>query len=463
MTSLTDQLQPDELGRSLLTRHVTMIAIGGIIGAGLFVGSSTTISQVGPAAAVTFALAGLIIMLVMRLLGEMAAALPGVRSFADFVRIGLGDWAGYLTGWLYWYFWGVVVAVEALAGAKILHQWFPLLGEIEIGVGLVALLTGVNLMSARSYGEFEFWFSLIKVVAIGAFILIAGGWVLGLAPGGGSGHESAAGGFANWTAHGGFAPFGWGKVVAAVASTIFTMCGAEIVTVAAAESAEPGVALSRLALTVTLRLLLFYVLAIGLIVAVVPWGEVVPGHSPFAAALAKMQVPGGATLMTALILVAVLSCLNSGIYVTSRALFGLAKFGDAPQWLVRVNKRQVPSRAIVAATLFAYLGLAAEYFSPDKVFSFLIDSSGVTMLLIYLMVAFAQLRLRARLERENPAALKLRLGLHPWGSLAAIAAMLGVLAFKALSPDLSSDLWASLLVAAAFMGGWVLFRRGKVG
>ena len=456
MTSLTDQLQPDELGRSLLTRHVTMIAIGGIIGAGLFVGSSTTISQVGPAAAVTFALAGLIIMLVMRLLGEMAAALPGVRSFADFVRIGLGDWAGYLTGWLYWYFWVVVVAVMDLAGAKILHQWLPMLGEIEIGVGLVALLTGVNLMSARSYGEFEFWFSLIKVVAIGAFILIAGGWVLGLAP-------TGAGGFANWTAHGGFAPFGWGKVVAAVASTIFTMCGAEIVTVAAAESAEPGVALSRLALTVTLRLLLFYVLAIGLIVAVVPWAEVVPGHSPFAAALAKMQVPGGATLMTALILVAVLSCLNSGIYVTSRALFGLAKFGDAPQWLVRVNRRQVPSRAIVAATLFAYLGLAAEYFSPDKVFSFLIDSSGVTMLLIYMLVAAAQLRLRARLEREDPAALKLRLGFHPWGSVIALTAMGGVLVFKALTPDLSSDLWASLLIAGLFMLGWLVFRRGKVG
>lgn len=454
MTTLQDQLKPDELGQSLLTRHVTMIAIGGIIGAGLFVGSSTTISQVGPAAAVTFALAGLIIMLVMRLLGEMAAALPGVRSFADFVRAGLGDWAGYLTGWLYWYFWGVVVAVEALAGAKILHQWFPLFSEIEIGVALVAVLTGVNLMSARSYGEFEFWFSLIKVVAIGAFILIAGGWVLGLAPNGG--------GVANWTAHGGFAPFGWGKVVAAVASTIFTMCGAEIVTVAAAESAEPGVALSRLALTVTLRLLFFYVVAIGLIVAVVPWGEVVPGHSPFAAALAKMQVPGGATAMTMLILVAVLSCLNSGIYVTSRALFGLAKFGDAPQWLVRVNKRQVPARAIIAATVFAYVGLAANYVSPDKVFSWLIDSSGVTMLLIYMLVAAAQLRLRARLERDDPAALKHRLAFHPWGSVAALAAMGGVLVFKALTPDLSSDLWASLVVAGLFWMGWVVFRRGKV-
>ncbi|MBS0254199.1 MAG: amino acid permease [Proteobacteria bacterium] len=457
MTSLQDQPQQDRLGQSLLTRHVTMIAIGGIIGAGLFVGSSTTITQVGPAAAITFALAGLIIMLVMRSLGEMAAALPGVRSFADFVRIGLGHWAGYLTGWLYWYFWGVVVAVEALAGAKIIHDWLPMFSTSEIGFALVAVLTLVNLMSARSYGEFEFWFSLIKVVAIGLFIAIAGSWVLGL----GHGPGLSGGGVANWTAHGGFAPFGWGKVVAAVASTIFTMCGAEIVTVAAAESAEPGVALSRLALTVTLRLLVFYVIAIGLIVAVVPWTEVVAGHSPFAAALAKMQVPGGALAMTLLILVAVLSCLNSGIYVTSRALFGLASHGDAPQWLVRVNKRQVPARAIVAATLFAYLGLAAEYFSPDKVFSFLIDSSGVTMLLIYMLVAAAQLRLRARLEREDPAALKVRLAGHPWGSVGALAAMGGVLVFKALTPDLSSDLWASLLIAGLFMAGWVVFRRGK--
>ena len=447
----TTSVQSGELSRSLKARHISMIAIGGIIGAGLFVGSSTTISQVGPAAAASYGLAGLIILFVMRMISEMAATIPGVQTFPDFARRGLGHWAGFLSGWLYWYFWVVVVAIEAIAGAKIVGLWLPDLPVWVIGVGLMAVLTFVNLLSAKSYGEFEFWFSLIKVVAIVAFILIAAAWIGGLG-------AAQAPGLANLTAHGGFMPAGWGAVLAAVASTIFALCGAEIATIAAAESAEPGRAVSRLALSVTVRIVIFYVLSILMIVAVVPWTQVEPGLSPFATALARMAIPGGETIMNAVVLVAVLSCLNSGLYVTSRTLFGLARHGDAPRWLVTTNRRQVPVRAILVASLFSYGALAAERASPDTVFSFLLNSSGVTMLLLYLMVALSQLKLRRQYEANDPAALQLRMWFHPWVSLAAIAGMLAVLGFMGASPALASQLWTSLLVAGLFLLAFLAFR-----
>ena len=443
-----------ELSRSLKSRHVSMIAIGGIIGAGLFVGSSTTISQAGPAAVFSFAIAGFIILLVMRMISEMAIAVDGVQTFPDFARAGLGHLAGFLSGWLYWYFWVVVVAIEAIAGAQIIHGWFPALSELAIGVALMALLTAVNLMSARAYGEFEFWFSSIKVAAIIVFILVCAAWAFGFTSGNGAT-------FGNLTEHGGFVPNGWGVVFAAATSTIFSLVGAEIATIAAAESEEPAKVISRMTVSVTLRILIFYILSIFLIVAVVPWTEIVPKVSPFAATLGYMGIPAGKLIMEAVVLVAVLSCLNSGLYVTSRALFGLAKHQDAPQWLVQVNKRKVPARAILIASLFSYFALAADALSRDVVFSFLINSCGVTMLILYLMTAGAQLKLRRKYEAEDPARLQIKMWFHPFGTYIAIAAMLVILIAKGLDPSASKELWLSLVVAGGFAGAFFVFRRQK--
>ena len=443
-----------QLGKSLENRHVTMITLGGIIGAGLFVGSSTTISQVGPAAVISFAIAGLAVMLVMRMISEMASSLEGVQAFPDFAREGIGHWAGFLSGWLYWYFWAVVVAVEAVAGAKILHEWYPMFAEWQIGVALMLALTAVNLLSTRAYGEFEFWFSLIKVGAILAFIAIAGAWVLGFT-------NPAGASVSNWTAHGGFAPNGWGLVLAAVASTIFTMCGAEIATIAAAESKESGKVIARLSLSVSARILVFYVITLALIVAILPWNGVVAGYSPFAATLEAIHVPGGKFIMTCLVLVAVLSCLNSSLYITSRTLFGLAKHGDAPQWLVAVNSRKVPARAIIMASLFSYAAYIAERVSPDTVFSFLINSSGATMLLLYILCAVAQLRIRGRLEKTAPEKLQVRMWLFPWLTWATIAVMAAVLVFMGLNAARRIELWTSLLVAGAFLLGFAAMKKAR--
>ena len=440
------------LGRTLRSRHVTMITVGGIIGAGLFVGSSTAISTIGPAAIVSYALAGLVILFMMRMLSELAAAHPGTGSFTEFARLGLGDWAGFTCGWLYWYFWVIVVPIEAIAGANILHQWLPEFAVWELGLVLLSLMTAVNLMSARSFGEFEFWFSSIKVAAIIVFIFIAGAYALGItSPSGPT--------FGNLTSHGGFAPFGPLAVLAGVVSVIFAFVGAEIVIIAAAESSEPVRAVARLTSSVAVRILLFFVLSITLIVAVVPWNTVKPGISPFAVALGAVGIPGAATIMNGVVLTAVLSCLNSGIYVTSRMLFQLAAKGDAPQWLVVVNKRRVPVRGILAGAAFGYAAIGAEMLLPDAVFNFLVDASGAIALVNYLLVAVAELRLRRQWERSGQALLPIRMWLFPYLTWAVIAVMVAVLVAMAVTPALRSQFYSSGASVLLVLGAFLLRRR----
>jgi GABA permease len=433
-----------ELSRSLKPRHVSMITFGGIIGAGLFVGSSTAISTIGPAAVLSYALAGFLVLLVMRMISEMAMALTGVQTFPDFARVGVGNWAGYLVGWLYWYFWVVVIAIEAIAGAKIINGWFPAFEVWEIGVALMAILTGVNLLSAKSYGEFEFWFASTKVVAILVFILIAAAYAMGVT-------SPAGPTFSNLTAHGGFAPQGIAVIFAGVATTIFSLCGAEIATLAAAESESGSKTIARMTISVSTRILIFFVLSILMIVSVVPWNEIEAGTSPFAQALRVMGYPAADLIMNGIVLVAVLSCLNSGIYITSRAMFGLAKNGDAPQSCVKLSTSKVPARAILIASLFSYGALAAAVFAPDRVFNFLVTSSGAIMLFIYMIIAAAQLRLRAKLEREAPERLQVKMWLYPYGTWAALAGMAGVLLLMGLSDKHAMELWASVIVTIAFL------------
>lgn len=442
---------PETLGRTLRSRHVQMIAIGGIIGAGLFVGSSTSIATVGPAVVISYLLAGIVILLIMRMLSEMAMARPDIGSFTEFTRASLGHWAGFISGWLYWYFWVVVLPIEAIAGAVILKQWLPY-ETWQIGVALLALMTAINLMSTRSYGEFEFWFASLKVAAIVVFIVLGAAYACGItAPHGAT--------FANLTTHGGFAPYGTVAVLAGVTSVIFALCGAEIATIAAAESAEPARTIARMTSTVALRILLFYVLSVGLIVAIVPWRDIVPGYSPFATALERMAIPYAATIMNLVVLVAVLSCLNSGMYVTARVLFTLAAKGDAPHALVKLNRRRVPARAILVASLFGYLALAASVLSPQLVFSFLVNASGATMLLIYLVVSFAQIRQRRQLEATAPARLVIRMWLFPYLSWLVIAAIIAVLAAMLVTDGLASQLYSSLGMAALVALAYLARRR----
>ena len=419
------------LSRTLKRRHMELIALGGVIGAGLFVGSGVVIQSAGPAAIISFALTGTLVVLVMRMLGEMASAYPAIGGFYEYNRLALGELAGFLTGWMYWYFWVIVVALEAVAGARLLNFWFPDIAPWMLTLALVLTFTVLNLLSVRSWGEAEYWFASIKVAAIVVFLIVGVACILGLWP-------QFGGGFANLTSHGGFMPRGIGPVLTgAVAATGFYF-GAEIVTVAAAESAEPEETVARATQSVIARVLVFYLGSICVVVTVLPWNSAGMAQ-PYVSALQELHIPGAAQIMNAVILTAVLSALNSGLFASSRMLLAMARRSDAPQALVKLNSRGVPARAILTGTAFGYCAVVMSYVSPDKVFAFLVSSYGTVAIFVYVLIAISELRLRGRLERESPEKLRVRMWAYPYLTWLAIVAMFGIVAAMAFIPDQRSS------------------------
>jgi GABA permease len=441
------------LQRTLQTRHMRMIALGGVIGAGLFVGSGVVVRAAGPAAVLSFALTGALVVLVMRMLGEMAAAHPAIGGFYEYNRLALGELAGFMTGWMYWYFWVIVVALEAVAGAQLLAYWYPDAPQWLFTLVLMLTFTLLNLLSVRSWGEAEYWFASIKVAAITVFLVIGLAYVVGLWPGPGSG-------LANLTSHGGFMPNGIGPVLTgAVAATGFYF-GSELVTVAAAESAAPEQAVARATQSVISRVLVFYVGSIFVVVTILPWNDAGMLH-PYVSALESLRIPGAPQIMNGVILTAVLSALNSGLFASSRMLMALARRGDAPRALARLSSRGVPLRGIVTGTLFGYLAVVMSYVSPDQVFAFLVNSYGTVAIFVYVLIACAELRLRARLEREAPDRLRVRMWAYPYLTVVAIAAMLAIVAAMAFSPEQRTPLVFGLVSAGVMLIGYAL--RHKFG
>lgn len=421
------------LQSSLKQRHMSMIALGGVIGAGLFVGSGVVVHAAGPAAVLSFLITGALVVLVMRMLGEMACAMPAVGSFYEYARLAWndkpvgGELAGFLTGWMYWYFWVIVVAVEAVAGANLIQFWLPDIPAWAISLVLLVVLTLTNLVSVASYGEFEFWFASIKVAAIVVFLFLGGLFVFGMWPG-------AVASTGHLLSHGGFMPNGIGPVMSgAVAATGFYF-GAEIVTIAAAEAAEPQQAVARATNSVIGRVLFFYIGSILLVVMLVPWNSAGMA-TPYVSALEAMRIPAAAHIMNAVVLTAVLSALNSGLYASSRMLFALTRRGDAPRSLAKLNSRGVPVRAILVGTLFGYVAVVMSYVSPDTVFAFLVNSYGTVAIFVYVLIAFSQLKLRKRLERESPGKLKIRMWGYPYLTWVAIIGMLSIVGAMAFIPD----------------------------
>ena len=433
------------LAHALQPRHVAMISFGGIIGAGLFVGSSGAIAKAGPGVAITYALCGLLIYLIMRMLGEMAVADPGKGSFVEYSALGLGRWAGFVTGWLYWYFWVFTVGAETVAGAKLLQAAGLAAPLWAIGFGLVLAMTLVNLMSVRAYGELEFWFAVIKVAAIAAFIAIGAAFIALWQP------TSA---FDNLLHHGGLFPLGASGLLAAVPVVIFSMMGSEVAAIAAAESADPAANVARAARTVALRILAFYVFSVLVIVAVLPWDGLKVGLSPFTPVLDRIGIPGSSALMALVIITAVLSCLNSGLYITSRMLHELGRNGDAPRFLSQTAGNRVPVAGIIIGCVAGFAAALAQLYLRDDVFTLLGSTSGDIILVVYLLIAWAQIKRRRELEAQGrPLAFKV--WGFPWVSYAVIVCIVGVLVLLAFIPDQQSTLFLSgLTVAAVFAMQW---------
>ncbi|MFF3976696.1 amino acid permease [Streptomyces sp. NPDC001828] len=418
----------EPLSHGLKQRHLTMLGLGGVIGAGLFVGSGAGIAVAGPGIVVSYLIAGAIAMLVMRMLGEMSAAMPASGSFSVHAERALGRWAGFSVGWLYWFLLVVVLAVEATGAAKIANGWAPGVPQWAWVLIFMVVFTGANLAAVKNFGEFEFWFAALKIFAIVAFLALGLLAVFGVLP------DTSAVGLANLTGQGGFLPAGWSGVVSGVLAVIFAFGGLEVVTIAAAESDDPVRAVGRAVRSAVWRILFFYVGSMLVIVTLLPWTSMKPGQSPYVAVLDSIGIPSAGQVMNIVVFVALLSALNANLYGSSRMIFSLAERGEAPKGLLKVSGGGVPRRAVLASVAFGFVSVLLNLKWPDSVFLYMLNAVGAVLLFVWALIALSQLRLRRRIEREAPETLTLRMWAFPyltWAALAAMAAVLVLMLFDA--------------------------------
>ena len=404
-TTTTKGLHP-----GLTRRQISMMGLGGAIGAGLFVGSGQAIGIAGPAVIVSYLVAGTIVVLVMAMLAEMVAANPSSGAFSSYAQKAMGRSVGSAVGWLYWIQLVVVIAAEATGAAGIVAHRFPGLPEWAWVLLFVLALTVVNLLGVRNYGRFEFWFAAIKVAGIIAFLVVGVLAIVGLIPG------TPATGVGNLVGHGGFAPTGIAGIAGALLIVVFAFGGTEVVAIAAAESDDPSRNISRIVRQVMVRILVFYVGSIFVIVAVLPWSakEVLAG--PFSAVLDTLKVPGVGLVMDLIVIVALLSAMNANIYGASRMAFSLGERGLAPLALTRTSAAGVPQVAVLSSVAFGFVTVILNWIWPEQVLPALLNVVGSTLLIMWTATALAQFILRRRADAAGRP-LPMRMWGFPWLSI----------------------------------------------
>ena len=435
-----------QLHAGLTQRQISMMGLGGAIGAGLFVGSGQAISIAGPAVLISYLLAGTVIIVIMAMLAEMVAANPSSGAFSTFAHKAMGRSAGSTLGWLYWIQLVVVVAAEATGAAAIVAEWLPSVPQWGWVLLFVVALTGANLLGVRNYGRFEYWFAVIKVASIIIF-LVFGALVLSyIVP------TEAPVGLSNLAAHGGFAPGGMAGIAAAVLIVIFSFGGTEVVAIAAAESNDPAGNIKRVVRSVMARILVFYLGSILVIIAVVPWNDPAIVTGPFAAALGVLNVPGVEIVMNAVVVVALLSAMNANIYGSSRMLFSLGKRKLAPVAVTHVTGKGVPANAVVSSVAFSFLAVALNWIWPDQIMPILLNVVGSTIIVIWTFIAVTQLILRRRADK-NGEHLPVRLWGFPYLSIVTLVVLAGIVAVSMTDTAARTQL---LLTASLTAVIWVV-------
>lgn len=417
----------EHLGHGLKVRHLTMMGLGSAIGAGLFLGTGVGIRTAGPAVLVSYAIAGLIVVLVMRMLAEMAAALPSSGSFSTYAEAAIGRWAGFTLGWVYWFTLIMVLGVEITASSSIVHSWLPGVPQWVIALVLIGAFAAVNLLGVRSFGEFEFWFAALKVAVIVAFLVLGTLLVLGVLPG------TDPVGLTHLVGPDGFAPHGAAGIAAGLLVVVFAFGGIEIITIAAAESDDPQRSIARAARSIVWRILLFYVGSVAIMVLVLPWDSAELLAGPFVAVLSLTNIPGVATLMEVVVVVALLSAFNANVYGTSRMAYSLAERGDGPSALLEVSPRGIPRTAVLVSVFFALVSVALNILLPARLLGILLNAVGASLIGIWIVVAISQLRLRPRLAAAGT--LTVRMWFFPWLTWFTLALLAGLVALMLTDAD----------------------------
>lgn len=381
------------LARGLKTRHLTMMGLGSAIGAGLFLGTGVGIAAAGPAVLIAYVIAGFITVCFMQMLAEMVAARPSSGTFSTYAAQAFGPWAGFTIGWLYWFMMIMIMAVEITGASAIVAAWFGISPWIPALVAIVAF-TVVNFSAVKNFGEFEFWFALIKVAVIVAFLIIGVALWLGLLP------ASGFVGLSN-VSEVGFMPNGWSGVATALLAVAFAFGGIELVTVAAAESEDPQAGVHSAIRSIIWRVSVFYIGSVLLIVLLLPFDEIgeadSAADSPFTAVLELANIPGAVGIMEAVIVVALLSACNTQIYGSSRFMQNLAVRGDAPASFARTDARGVPMRAVIVSVVFGFAAVALQYWNPPGLLAFLLNAVGGCLIVLWIVVALSFVRLHPKL------------------------------------------------------------------
>lgn len=434
-------MEEKSLSRGLEARHIEMIALGGTIGVGLFMGSASTLNWAGPSVLLAYAIAGIFIFFIMRTMGEMLYLEPVTGSFASYAHRYISPLAGYLTAWSYWFMWVAVGISEVTAVGIYTKFWYPDIAQWIPALAAVLLVAAANLAAVRLYGELEFWFALIKVTTIIAMIIIGIGLIFF-----GIGNNGLPIGFVNLYAHGGFFAGGGLGFLFALCLVIAAYQGVELVGITAGEAKEPQKTLRRATQNIIWRILIFYIGAIFVIVAIYPWNQISTIGSPFVSTFSKIGVTAAASIINFVVLTAALSGCNSGMYSSGRMLFTLAKNNQAPTFLAKVSGAGVPANSILATIACLLFGVALNYVAPPKLFIYVYSASVLPGMVPWFVLLISQLKFRD-VNREAMKTHPFKSPLTPYSNYLTIVFLICVL----IGMWFNEDTRVSLIVGAVFI------------
>ncbi|MFY4775651.1 amino acid permease [Metabacillus sp. RGM 3146] len=431
------------LKRELKGRHVLMIALGGVIGTGLFLGTSVTIHEAGPGGALAaYLFGGLVMYLTMLCLGELAVAIPDVGSYQTYATRFISPSAGYVIGWIAWLNWAVTVGLELLSVSLLMQRWFPDVSTWIWCVVFAALLFTINALSSKSFGEVEFWFASIKVLTIIVFIVFGGAAMFGFLHMKGS----AAPFLSNYSGHGGLFPNGFVAILTTMIVVNFSFQGTELVGITAGESEDPEKTIPKAINNTVWRILVFFGLAVFVLAGLFPWENADKVESPFVVVFDKIGIPYAADIMNFVIITAVLSVANSGLYATSRMLWSMSSNGMIPKFFGKVNKRGVPINALIVSMLVGCLSLLSGIVAKSTVYLWLTSIAGFGAVIVWASIALSNLLARKKFLAEggNVRDLKFRTPFYPIVPILALFFNVAVIVSLAFIPDQRMALYCGI-------------------
>lgn len=448
-------LEEENLKKDLKDRHIQLIAIGGVVGVALFMGSAQASKMAGPALTLAYLIGGIVMYFVLRALGEVAVENPVSASFAGYARVFCGPLTSFITGWNYWYQWVVLAMCEISAVGMYMKYWSPDIEQWIPALICLAVVLIINLVSVKYYGEFEFWFALIKVITIIAMLFVGLAMILF-----GLGNDGIATGFSNLWSQGGFMPFGWLGVAKALVMVVFAYSGVELIGITAGEAADPEASLKSAIDKVFWRVLIFYVGSMVVILSIFPYDTLPKGVSPFVMIFEKAGIPYAASIINFVIMSSAASCLNSAMYVCGRMLYGLALRKEAPAILSKLSANQVPANGILLSSAVCLIGVYLNYVFPDSVFYYMSAITTTGCMWTWSLIMYIQYKWRKGLNKEQVANLKYPMPFYPYANYLVGLFMLAV----TLGMGYDHDNLVGLYVAPAWYGGlYLLYKLFKIG